>query len=65
MMSIEEVADALKISKQRVIQIEQVALKKIKYKLLEIDCEQNWICILMDAKEKDPFCSLYPRTPDM
>lgn len=64
-MSVDEVADALKISKQRVIQIERMALKKIKCKLLEIDSEQNWICILLDSKEKDPYCSLYLKTPDM
>lgn len=65
MMSIEEVANALNITKQRAIQIERVALRKVKSKLLELDCQENWVCILLDTKEKDPYCTIYTNNLEM
>ncbi len=65
MMSINEVSESLNMSRQRVIDIERSALKKIKMKLLEIDCLENWVSILNSTKEKDPYNHCYDNNLDM
>ena len=58
-MSVQEVADALGITRQRVMQIEKVALSKVRAALLKLDNRQNWEEIIGSIQEKDPFSHLY------
>jgi len=55
MMTVIEVALALNISQQRVRMLEKLGLAKVKAAFLALDLEENWIEILDQARDKDPY----------
>jgi hypothetical protein len=47
-MSREEVAKELNLSIEKVRKIEEIALRKLRREFLKIDCEENWVDILIN-----------------
>jgi hypothetical protein len=54
-MSREEIAEILHLSVNAVKNIEFMALRKVKEKFLKIDSEENYIKILSNSREQDPY----------
>jgi len=52
-MTTEEIATELGISREKVQQIERLALRKARLLFLKIDPEENWAEFIINAKAKN------------